>query len=130
MSPVRSADRATDEAARLLTGLVSAEVELENALGVERHRNYPRERRIPPGDVRAQAEQDAQDSRVWLGLGAGPVKDVVSMVDPDLGIRVYLRRLDSRISGLFAYDDAVGACMLLNASHPSPHAPSSSDSPN
>ncbi len=40
------------------------------------------------------------------------------MVDLDLGIRVYLRPLDSRISGLFAYDDAVGACMLLNASHP------------
>ncbi len=114
----RSADRATDEAARLLTDLVSAEVELENALGVERHRNYPRERNILPGDVRAQAEQDAQDLRVWLGLGAGPVKDVVSMVDLDLGIRVYLRPLDSRISGLFAYDDAVGACMLLNANHP------------
>ena len=114
----RSADRATDGAARLLTDLVSAEVELENALGVERHRNYPRERRILPGDVRAQAEQDAQDLRIWLGLGAGPVKDVVSMVDLDLGIRVYLQPLDSRISGLFAYDDAVGACMLLNASHP------------
>ncbi len=114
----QSADRATDEAARLLTDLVCAEVELENALGVERHRNFPRERRILPGDVRAQAEQDAQELRVWLGLGAGPVKDVVAMVDLDLGIRVYLRHLDSRISGLFAYDDAVGACMLLNASHP------------
>ena len=80
--------------------------------------SYPRERRILPGDVGAQAEEDAQDLRVWLGLGAGPVKDVVSMVDLDLGIRVYLRPLDSRISGLFAYDDAVGACMLLNAGHP------------
>lgn len=114
----RSDDRGTDEAARLLTDLVSAEVELESALGVERHRSYPRERRILPGDVGAQAEEDAQDLRVWLGLGAGPVKDVVSMVDLDLGIRVYLRPLDSRISGLFAYDDAVGACMLLNAGHP------------
>lgn len=115
---LQSADRATDGAARLLTELVSAEVELENALGVERHRNYPHERRILPGDVRAQAEQDAQDLRVWLGLGVGPVKDVVSLVDLDLGIRVYLRPIDSHISGLFAYDDAVGACMLLNASHP------------
>ena len=114
----QSADQANDGAARLLTDLVSAEVELENALGVERHRNYPRERRILPGNVRAQAEQDAQELRVWLGLGPGPVKDVVSMVDLDLGIRVYLRPLHSCISGLFAYDDTVGACMLLNASHP------------
>ncbi len=112
------ADRGTDEAALLLNALVTAEVELENALGVERHRNHPRERRILPGDVRAQAEQDAFDLRVWLGLGAGPVKDIVSLVDLDLGIRVYLRPLDSRISGLFAYHDSVGACMLANARHP------------
>ena len=114
----RSAEQATDDAARLLTDLVSAEVELENALGVERHRNYPHERPILPGDVCAQAEQDAQDLRVWLGFGAGPVKDLVSTVELDLGIRVYPRPLDSRISGLLAYDDAVGACMLLNARHP------------
>ena len=114
----RGADQLTDRAARLLTDLVSAEVELENALAVERHRNYPRERPILPGDVGAQAEQDAQDLRDWLGLGAGPVKDIVSLVDLDLGIRIYLRRLDSRISGLFAYDDEVGACMLLNVNHP------------
>ena len=114
----QSADRGADEAARLLTDLVSAEVELENALGVERHRNYPRQRRILPGDIRAQAEQDAQDFRVWLGLGSGPVRDIVSLLDLDLGIRLYLRPLHSRISGLFAYDDAVGACMLLNTNHP------------
>ena len=36
----------------------------------------------------------------------------------DLGIRVYLRPLDSPISGLFAYDDQVGACMLINVNYP------------
>ncbi len=112
------ADEAAEEAARLLTSLVSAEVELEDCLGVERHRNYPRERPILPGDVRAHAEQHAQELRNWLGLGAGPVKNVVPLVELDLGIRVYVRRLDSPVSGLLAYDDAVGACMLLNANHP------------
>jgi Zn-dependent peptidase ImmA (M78 family) len=29
-----------------------------------------------------------------------------------------VRRFDGRISGLFAFDDALGACMLLNANHP------------
>ena len=114
----RSADELTDKSARLLTDLVSAEVELENALGVKRHRNYPRQKPILPGNVSAQAEQDAQDLRDWLGLGSGPVKDIISLADLDLGIRVYLRHLDGRISGLFAYDDEVGACMLLNANHP------------
>ena len=108
----------TEQAARLLTDLVSAEVELENALGVTRHRHYPSARPLLPGDVRAQAEHDAQELRVWLGLGAGPVRDIVSVMELDLGIRVYVRPLDSGISGLFACDDAVGACVLLNANHP------------
>ena len=113
----QSGGDAIDSAARLLNDLVRAEVELENALGVKRARNYPPERPILPGDVRAQAEQDAQELRDWLGLGPGPVLDIVSILD-QLGIRVYVRRLDGKVSGLFAYDDAIGACILLNANHP------------
>lgn len=114
----QSADDAAEQAACLLNDLVSAEVELENALGIKRARNYPPERPILPGDVRQQAEQDAQELRDWMGLGAGPVLDIVSLLDLQLGIRVYVRPLDGKISGLFAYDEAVGACMLLNAAHP------------
>lgn len=114
----QSSGDAIENAAHLLNDLVRAEVELENALGVKRARNYPPERPILPGDVRAQAEQDAQELRDWLGLGPGPVLDIVSIL-AQLGIRVYVRRLDGNVSGLFAYDDAVGACILLNASHPS-----------
>ena len=113
-----SADEFVDQSARLLTDLVCAEIELENVLGVTRHHNYPRQRPVLSGNVNAQAEQDAHELRNWLGLGSGPVKDIVSLADLDLGIRVYQRRLDSRISGLFAYNDQVGACMLLNANHP------------
>lgn len=108
---------AIENSARLLNDLVRAEVELENALGVKRTRNYPPERPILPGDVRAQAEQDAQELRDWLGLGPGPILDIVWILD-QLSIRVYVRRLDGNVSGLFAFDDAVGACILLNASHP------------
>jgi Zn-dependent peptidase ImmA (M78 family) len=108
----------SDEATRLLNDLVRAEVELENTLGIKRTRNYPPERPILPGDVRAQAEQDAQELRDWLGLGPGPVFDIVSILDLQLGIRVYIRRLEGKISGLFAFDESVGACILLNANHP------------
>lgn len=105
-------------ATRLLNDLVSAEVELENSLGVTRARNYPPERPILPGEVRAQAEQDAQELRDWLGLGSGPLTDIVSILDLQLGIRVYVRPLQGRVSGLFAYDESAGACILLNANHP------------
>lgn len=114
----QSADSSIEDSARLLNTLVRAEVELENILGIERTRNYPPERPILPGDVRAQAEQDAQELRDWLGLGAGPVLDIISILDLQLGIRVYIRPLDSKVSGLFAYDETAGACIILNARHP------------
>lgn len=112
-------DNAVEDSVQLLNALVRAEVELENMLGIERTRFYPPERPILPGDVRAQAEQDAQELRNWLGLGVGPVHDIISILDLQLGIRVYLRRLPAKVSGLFAYEDTAGACILLNASHPS-----------
>ena len=101
-----------------MTDLVRAEVELENVLGVTRTRDYPPARPLLPGDVRLQAEDDATELRQWLGLGVAPVRDVVSLLELDLGVRLYVRPLDSRVSGLFAYDDGVGACILLNARHP------------
>ena len=113
-----STDAAADAAARLLADLVRAEVELENVLGIKRARSYPPERPIMPGDVRAQAENDATELRHWLGLGQAPVRDLISLLELDLGVRVYVRRVDPRISGLFAYDEDLGACMLLNANHP------------
>ena len=113
-----SGDADVEDAAELLTRLVKAEVELENLLGVQRARNYPPERPLRPGDVTIQAEQDAFRIRHWLGLGVAPAKDLPSLLELDLGVRVYVRRLPPKISGLYAYDDAVGACILLNASHP------------
>lgn len=105
-------------AVELLADLAKAEVELENLLGIQRVRNYPPERPILKGDVKAQAEQDAAELRQRLGLGSGPISNIVTLLEMDLGVRIYVRRFDGRISGLFAYDEALGACMLLNANHP------------
>src|SRR5208282_637622 len=110
-------DDAVEHAVQLLSELAKAEVELENLLGVKRIRNYPPERPILPGDVRSQAEQNAHELRQWLGLGLRPIRDIVTLLEMEMGVRVYIRRVDGRISGLFAYDDALGACVLLNANH-------------
>ncbi|TAW07092.1 ImmA/IrrE family metallo-endopeptidase (plasmid) [Rhizobium ruizarguesonis] len=106
------------QAAELMARLVRAEVELEDLLGVEHVRNLPPERRILAGDVRQQAEQHALELRHWLGLGLAPVADIVSILELQMGVRVYARRLAAKISGLFAFDERVGACIILNASHP------------
>jgi Zn-dependent peptidase ImmA (M78 family)/transcriptional regulator with XRE-family HTH domain len=110
-------DDAADEAAELLASLARAEVELENLMGVQRVRNYPPERPLLKGDVRAQAEHDAAELRQRLGLGNAPIRDIVTLLEMEMGVRVYVRRLDGRISGLFAFDEALGACVLLNANH-------------
>jgi Zn-dependent peptidase ImmA (M78 family)/DNA-binding XRE family transcriptional regulator len=113
-----SNNAAAEAAVQLMSDLASAEVELENLLGVSRPRNYPPERPILRGDVRTQAEQDALELRQRLGLGLGPVADIITLLEMELGVRVYVRRFDGHISGLFAYDEALGPCMLLNANHP------------
>lgn len=106
------------EAVGLLAELAKAEVELENILGVRRVPAYPPERPILSGDVRMQAEQDAFELRERLGLGQAPIKDMVTLLEMELGIRVYVRRFDGKVSGVYAYDDTLGACILLNANHP------------
>jgi Zn-dependent peptidase ImmA (M78 family)/transcriptional regulator with XRE-family HTH domain len=105
-------------ASKVLADLAKAEVELENLLGVQRARNYPPERPLVPGNVVLQAEQDAFELRQRLGLGLSPVADIISLLELELGVRVYVRRLDSHVAGLFAYDEKVGACIMINARHP------------
>lgn len=114
--PESSSERSMD-AARQLQDLVSAEVELESALGVSRQHSYPRETPLLPGDVAVQAEHDATELRRFLGIGNGPIFDIIGLLELQLGFRVYVRPLDSKVSGLFAYDQRVGACMLLNSNH-------------
>jgi Zn-dependent peptidase ImmA (M78 family)/DNA-binding XRE family transcriptional regulator len=111
-------DDAVDAAAKLLADLAKAEVELENLLGVKRVLNLPPERPILQGDVRAQAELDAMELRQRLGMGISPVADIVTLFELEMGVRIYVRRFDSKISGLFAYDETLGPCILLNANHP------------
>lgn len=115
---ISAKDSSADKAVVLLGDLAKAEVELENLLGIKRPRSYPPERPLLQGDVRTQAENDATELRQRLGIGVAPVTDIVTLLEMELGIRVYIRRFDGKISGLFAYDDTLGACILINANHP------------
>lgn len=111
-------DDGVEGAVALLTTLVQAELELEDLLGVRRSRNDPPERPLMPGDVFLQAEHDAAELRQWLGIGQAPVHDIVSLLELQLGVRVFVRRLPAKVSGLYAYDEAAGPCVLLNGAHP------------
>ncbi len=107
-----------EQAARVLSDLVRVEVELENILGIHKAYNYPAEKTILPGDVRKQAEQDAQSLRkLARDRRRGQFKICFALLELQLGVRSMLEKLDAKVSGLFAYDEAVGACILINAGH-------------
>jgi Zn-dependent peptidase ImmA (M78 family)/DNA-binding XRE family transcriptional regulator len=112
-------EQAAADAARQLSDLAIAEFELERILNMPLRRDYPPERRIGPGDVREQAEDAALDTRQRLGLGLSPINDIVSLLELEVGIRVFIQPLkNSDVSGLFVFDETIGACMLLNRNHP------------
>jgi Zn-dependent peptidase ImmA (M78 family)/DNA-binding XRE family transcriptional regulator len=107
-----------ESAARLLNDLAASEVELETLLGRAIVRSYPPERPVAPGDVEQQAEEAAIEFRHRLGRGLSPIKDLISLLESEIGIRVFIRPIDERsISGLFIYDERIGACILLNSYH-------------
>ena len=110
-------DASFENAIETLNDFVTAEVELEHLLGIERQYNLPPERPLLPGDVRKQAEIDANELRQRMGLGQGPIRNVFALLELDMGMRVYTHPLKNSISGLFAYDDEVGACILINSTH-------------
>lgn len=102
----------------LLNAMATASVELERLLGVTFTPSYPPEQPLTHGSIERQAEDAALALRHRLGIGLAPVPDVVSLMESEFKVRIFIRPLPSRISGLFAYEPTVGACVLLNANHP------------
>lgn len=102
----------------LLNRLASGAAELERSVGAELRPDYPPPVRIRTSGLNQQAEDAAVALRSRLGVGLGPIGDLFSLFELDLGLRVFLRPLPNHISGLYAYDPAVGACVLINAHHP------------
>lgn len=116
ISSVKEKDAA--ESVRVLTHLASSAVELEHLLHRESEVYYPPEQPIQSGDVDQQAEDAAMNLRHHLGIGMSPIPDIVSLLEIQLGIRIFVRPIPSSISGVFAYEPEIGACMLLNSKHP------------
>lgn len=105
-------------AMRLLHGLATACAELEVALENPLKTDYPNERPMGRGRLDTQAEDLAIAIRNRLGLGMSPIPDLVTVLELEIGLRIFIRPLASTISGVYAYHDSLGGCVLINAKHP------------
>ncbi|MCP4702378.1 MAG: ImmA/IrrE family metallo-endopeptidase [Gammaproteobacteria bacterium] len=111
-------DDGTLSATRLLQYLATRSVELERELGKPLRPNYPPVFRLGSGRLEEQAEDLALELRSHLGIGLSPVPDPVALIEAELGIRIFMAAtLPSRISGAYAYAEAIDACILINANH-------------
>ena len=109
----------SDTGVALLNSLVVGAVELEKVVGAKLKTDYPPALRISASVYLQQAEDAAVALRHRLGVGLGRVNDLLSAFELELGIRVFFRPLkDSNISGMYAFDHSVGACILVNSNHP------------
>jgi Zn-dependent peptidase ImmA (M78 family)/DNA-binding XRE family transcriptional regulator len=113
----KKASQAVAEALALLNRLASGAAQLERLLGQPLRTDYPPPIRVNPGIVNRQAEDTAVNLRARLGVGLGPIPDPISLLELELGLRIFFRPLAANISGLYAYDPSIGACILVNANH-------------
>lgn len=94
-------------------------VDLEEALGTPLPHRYPAPYDVSntPRDRAAEAIAVAERNR--LGLGDGPVGDLWSILESDVGLRIFvMEMMNNRIAGMFLYSDDYGGCIAVNAKHP------------
>jgi len=92
---------------------------LENLAKSPLRLNYPPEVNLTSRiDVAQMAESIAIQERNRLGLGDQPVTKLRSILEWDVGLRIFYWDLPSAVAGMFAYTAELGCCILINRKHP------------
>lgn len=105
-------------AVQLLERLAIAFSRLARLVGFASKPNLPSPFHLLREHVIEQAEDAALAFRSHIGSGLSPIPDLQSVLETQLSFRIFLRPLDSRISGVYGYAQEVGPCILLNSLHP------------
>jgi Zn-dependent peptidase ImmA (M78 family)/DNA-binding XRE family transcriptional regulator len=93
-------------------------VELERIAAAPLARNYPAVIESLRGTVDQTAADIAASERNRLGLGDGPAANLRDRLETEVGVRVFHFPMPSKIAGLFACNQDLGACIGVNSSHP------------
>lgn len=94
--------------------------QLEELVNVPLRTNFPPELSLDtPVDVTELAEGVAVQERRRLGLGDQPVVHLRSVLEWDVGLRIfYGEKLPSAVAGMYAWTADLGCCILINRNHP------------
>lgn len=92
--------------------------ELERITGVPSQRSYPPPYDASGASIEQVAAYVASAERNRLGVGDGPIGNLREQLETDLGLRIFYYPMPSRVAGIFAYNDPLGACIGINLSHP------------
>ena len=98
---------------------------VENYLDLERRMKSTMRLNYPPllelsqrVNVSELAEDVANRERQRLGLGDQPVPNIRSLLESEVGVRIFFSRLPRLFAGMYLFVDGLGGCMLINGVHP------------
>ena len=93
-------------------------VELERIVSAPLTRRYPPPYASSGGNSRQVAADIAAAERNRLGLGDGPIGNLRERLEAEVGVRIFYLPMPSKIAGVFAYNEDLGACVGINSKHP------------
>lgn len=91
---------------------------LENLLESRNVTMFPPQVRAAPGSIERFAEHCAQQERARLNLGAHQPIYTPRKILEEVGVHVFMEKLDSSLSGLYVFVPDFGYCILINRVHP------------
>ena len=112
------ADAETSEAVEEFRRLCEDHLYLEHLSGAPLRFNYPPQYSTGRTTPESAAADVASSERNRLGLGDGPLLRLRDTLESDVGLRVFVIDLPSRVAGLFSYTEELGGCIAVNARHP------------
>lgn len=101
-----------------LAGYIDDYSYLESVVISRRGTLFPPQLRIAPGSVEKFAEHCAQEERARLNLGVHQPVSAPRKVLEEVGVHVFMEKLDSNLSGLYVFVPDFGYCILINRAHP------------
>jgi Zn-dependent peptidase ImmA (M78 family)/transcriptional regulator with XRE-family HTH domain len=122
MGQLKAVDPELDAAVADMERFADDYLRLEQLLGRPLRTNLPPVEQLPArggvAEVVAFAEDLAGRERSRLRLGDQPVPHLRTVLESEVGIRIYYGPMPSKASGMYAYSTEAGCVVMINIRHP------------